>query len=123
MELGNIMFGNSRGIYEVPRGHFEERFNDFLEAIGCDGYGYCKPSDEHKNIRGGIKTSVFEINPYYWGDDEEEMTIHNFIYYTTRYELDWYKYPLRDSYSNKQLAYDEFSEMLDRCEEAYNGNK
>ena len=119
MELGNMIFGNSRGIYGVPRGDFEDAFYEFIDKIHCDEYGfYCK-DDQYKNSRGGITTKIFEINPYYWGNDEYEASRHNFIYSPTNYELDWYKYPLRDAYSNQNLLYEEFKTMLDNCEEYY----
>lgn len=121
MELGNMIFGNSRGAYKVPReDKWEERIEKFFEYFALDWYGY-PVVGRHKpgiriNDRGSITTSKFEINPYYWGDDEEECEKPNFLYYKGNFELRWYKYPLRDSYANKDLTYEQFDEILTDCE-------
>lgn len=124
MELGNLLFGHSHGEFKVPRGfikgtfEWDDRFCLFLEKIGCDDYGYAENKDNPlKNERGGITTPEFEINPYYWGDDETEEDKPNFIFKPTGYEMRWYKYPLRDSYANQELTYKEFNAMLKKCEE------
>lgn len=121
MELGNMIFGHSRGTYEVPReDKWEERIEKFFNHFALDWYGHpavgrYKPGVEI-NDRGGITTAKFEINPYYWGGDDEEAERPNFKYFKSGYELRWYKYPLRDSYANKDLTYDQFDEMLTDCE-------
>lgn len=107
MELGNLLFGNSRGEFKVDRS-FQYFFNACLEDLGFDSYGYylgedkfvfnCK--DEPKSY---YEDDVLMISPYYWGDDEELEEWHNFIYKPMGLEIDWYKYPLRDSYSNQPL--------------------
>lgn len=121
MELGNLIFGNSRGACKVPReDKWEKRIEKFFEYFALDWYGY-PVVGRHKpgiriNDRGSITTSKFEINPYYWGDDEEECAKPNFLYYKGNFELRWYKYPLRDAYANKDLTYEQFDEMLTDCE-------
>lgn len=122
MEIGNLIFGHSRGTYEVPRGHWQDRFCKFLDNIGCDYYGIADDQDNpHVNARGGITTKLFCVNPYYWGDDEREIERPNFIYHPTGYSLMWYKYPLRDSYANHELTYEDFDSMLTDCEVYFNG--
>jgi len=39
----------------------------------------------------------------------------NFHYKPTDYRLKWYKYPLRDSYANKEVTVTEFARMIDHC--------
>jgi len=39
----------------------------------------------------------------------------NFFYKPTGYSLKWYKYPLRDSYANRNLSPEEFEDMIYRC--------
>jgi len=123
MELGNIIFGYSRGQYSVPRGIWEERFYNFLEKINSDNYGYA--NDQHHpnvNSRGGFETTLFTINPYWWGSyDDDEVGKPNFIYHPTGYHLTWYKYPLRDAYANQKMTYKEFDLMLKDCEGCYHG--
>lgn len=114
MELGNLIFGNSRGKYPVERDQWERRFGEFLDNLGCDGYGYYYSPDA--NEREGITTDKFIIRPYYWGESDAEAEKPNFEYLPTGYKLDWYKYPLRDAYANQDITYEEFDEMLKDCE-------
>ena len=123
MEIGNLIFGNSRGTFPVERGKWQELFMKFLEDSGFDTYGYVPQwaSGELKkfqNARGGFENDVFIINPYYWGDDENEMTKPNFIFKEIGYELQWYKYPLRDSYANQDISFAEFEEMIEKCKKS-----
>jgi hypothetical protein len=64
MELGNLIFGNSRGEYPLERGvGFEEELYRLFDVIAKsqgrqsgDSYG-----EEYEN-------DVFSVFPYYWGD-------------------------------------------------------
>lgn len=128
MELGNLLFGHSRGQYKVPRGftenswEWDDRFAAFFLKFQMNQYGYAiNPQYGYRrgvvvNNRGGITTPVFEVNPYYWGEDEAEMDKPNFLYYPTGFELRWYKYPLRDAYANQVLSFQEFGKILNDCE-------
>lgn len=105
MELGNMLFGNSRGEYPVDRAEYQDSFHEFLERINCDGYGFYDGPADIENKRGGITTDIVEINPYWWGDEDdyEECEKPNFWYKPLDIKVDWYKYPVRDSYSNIPL--------------------
>lgn len=120
MELGNMIWGNSRGEFPVSRGKWQTAFIKFLENIGLDSYGYVPlwSSDELKKYQtsnGGFENNIFIINPYYWGEDENEAIKPNFIFKSTGYELKWYKYPLRDAYANAEVDFDTFVNMLNTC--------
>lgn len=118
MELGNLMFGNSRGEYPVERDDWQDVFHEFLEEIGLDGRGYIESKSidkKYETDRGGFENDVFFVNPYYWGDDESIEEEPNFVYKPTGYELQWYKYPMRDSYANKNLTLEEFMDILEKC--------
>jgi hypothetical protein len=39
----------------------------------------------------------------------------NFCHKPSGIEIQWYKYPLRDSYFNKEISLEEFSEIIDGC--------
>ena len=112
-ELGNLLFGNSFGEYRVDRG-LQDIFQLFLTSANFDGYGRFGNMTK-ANARGGFSNKVFEINPYYWGDDEEEAIKANFIYYPDNLEIRWYKYPLRDSYSSKRVSEEYLREVLSAC--------
>lgn len=67
MELGNAVFGNSRGEYPIERGvGWEKQLHRIFDVI-CPG-----------NYRGEeFDNNVFSVFPYYWGDctcgyDEKE---------------------------------------------------
>ena len=79
MELGNLIFGNSRGEVRVPRDSgFEGPWEELCAAVGLNWRGYpesnCKvPGD------WAVENDVFLVNPYDWdaycdcgADDEME---------------------------------------------------
>lgn len=120
MEIGNMIFGNSRGTFAVERGKWQDAFMEFLDSLGFDSYGYVAPYSpdvlkSYQTVCGGFENNVFIIKPYYWGDDDKEKVLPNFVFKPTDYELQWYKYPLRDSYANQDISFAEFEEILRRC--------
>ena len=113
MELGNLMFGNSRGIYHVsPREIYQDIFCDFLKRNGFDYYGY--RDVDHADWE--FETDKFIIRPYYWGEDEDLADLPNFVYKPTGLEISWYKYPMRDAYSNQDVSPEAFKEILEDCD-------
>lgn len=116
MELGNFVFGNSRGEYLVePREVYQDMFYDFLVAIGCDGCAVCDNGDDF------VETEAFIVRPYYWGDDESIAALPNFVYKPTGLEISWYKYPMRDAYSNMDISLEEFYNVLTSCKYSISG--
>jgi len=123
MELGNTVFGNSRGEYPLKRGTgFEAEFERLNNRFEPNGY-----VEEFEN-------DVFTIFPYYWGectcgyedlpDEQQDIRTHtddckllkpNFCFKPTNFQIQWYKYPFRDSYTNQQVALKEFSQIIDAC--------
>ena len=111
MELGNIIFGNSRGLYHVtPREEYQDVFCEFLHANGFDMYGY-KEGYKSREYDNG----TFVIRPYYWGEDEEIAALPNFEFRPAGLQIKWYKYPMRDAYSNLDISVDELKRMLAAC--------
>lgn len=105
-----------------------------LNAIPCDHYGYYEGKKEEQRTKlGGFTCDLFEINPYYWGEcdcgaDENGWEFHeptcslcipNFVYKPINdnepLEIGWYKYPFRDSYANREIAPNEFADILKEC--------
>lgn len=124
MELGNMIFGNSRGEFEIPRhsGYEHELYRLFSVVQGVEYEkvdSYCEP----------FENDIFSLFPYYWGDctcgiNEENDEEHkpdclllkpNFYYKPDGLRIEWYKYPLRDSYSNKKLTMKYFINVIDDC--------
>jgi len=105
MELGNMMFGNSRGEFEFP-----DRKLGYSEAwrvlanvdIEYDGYD----------------NEVFTIRPYYLGEDETQAVLPNFVYKPTGFEIQWYKHAFRDTYMNQDLSESQILYIFKECEES-----
>jgi hypothetical protein len=74
MELGNFLFGNSRGHYSVNRSNQNAFVEDVLYRLGFDGYGIvndeilCKQHGFTENEVGIYNNGVFSIFPYWWAD-------------------------------------------------------
>ena len=107
--------------FEVQRGKMQDLFAEWLYDNGFDGYGYYDNQD-HPNVteRGGFENNVFLINPYYWGEDEEIQCEPNFIFKPKNIQMIWYKYPLRDAYSNKRITWGDMKRILATCRASMN---
>lgn len=115
MELGNLLFGNSRGRYHVePREVYQDAFFAFLDANGWDGHAI--RTDNLVDDPYVFENDVFSIRAYYWGEDEDIAALPNFVYKPTGLEISWYKYPMRDAYSNQDVSLEQFVEILTNCE-------
>ncbi len=122
MELGNMLFGNSRERYPVDRQKTQKLFERFFAKYGLDGYGYPEKGSlfdgamQNKNGDAVIDNECFSIRPYYWGEDEYIAALPNFVFKPGKVEIRWYKYPMRDAYSNIPLDERTVREMLTACE-------
>ena len=117
MEMGNLIFGNSRGKYCVePREDYQDAFCQFLHDNGFDFDG------EYKDGRDEFENETFIVRPYYWGEDEKKAELPNFVYKPTGLEINWYKYPMRDAYSNQDVDLTAFKGILDACSESMKEN-
>lgn len=116
MELGNMLFGNSRGAFAITdRTAFEDAFIKLLDVMGEEDPSYPEPFDN----------DVFSISPYYGGDCEcVEDQEHkkgcpciqpNFVFKPSDFQIQWYKYPFRDSYMNQDYSADMFLFILGVC--------
>ena len=118
-ELGNMIFGNSRGSYPVDREPMQDAFMEaFIDIF--DSYGYLEDEryEDGKTGRGGYENDVFSINPYYWGEDDKIATLPNFVYKPEGIEIEWYKYWFRDAYSNVPLDAEKAREIFGKCRES-----
>lgn len=123
IEMGNLLFGHSRGAFSINREEYEPMFQRFLADAGFDIYGLpCNEATGNHNlfIRNSedsveAENDIFIIRPYYWGEDERIMNLPNFVYKPKGIEIRWYKYALRDAYCSHNLSVKEFEEMLEEC--------
>lgn len=119
MELGNLFFGNSRGEFSVePRRAYQDAFYDFLNKAGFDGYGYAtgdKVKDRISEEDAAFENETFIIRPYYWGENQEIAQRPNFVYKPTNLAMSWYKYPMRDAYSNQDISVNDFQAVCEAC--------
>lgn len=109
-----MISGNSRGEFPIDRKTYSEIFHEFLEKCDFDSYGYNGFYKEEI-----YDDAVFRIRPYYWGDAMDIMELPNFVYKPLGLTINWYKYPLRDSYSNIELDEVDFESILEHCIENY----
>ena len=121
MELGNLIFGHSRGQYHLDdRDRWQDMFWDYF-AHDFDYHMFYIPErgdEAHTTDRGGYENDIFKTNPYYWGDDEDIMEEPNFIYKPTGLEIRWYKYPLRDTFFNQDISFEEGKRIFEHCAES-----
>lgn len=117
MELGNMLFGNSRGDFPIDNRRQYETSLYFLDGINNIDVAY-----------GKFKNDTFEINPYCWcgntfceqcGDNHKP----NFKHYKSGLEIWWYKYPLRDAYMNIDISPNEFKLIIVDCVESLKENE
>lgn len=121
MEIGNMLFGNSRGDYAVSRS-LEGLFVGALKKAGFDAHGFRHgwesdreaqtPYNEHATA-----THHFVIQPYVDDNLDNAVIVPNFLDRVTGLKLRWYKYPLRDSYANYDLTEEMLVPILDRLVE------
>lgn len=64
------------------------------------------------NTGNSFKNDIFEVNAYYWGDDEKESKKPNFK--CGDFEVRWYKY-LGRGMSWTEITHDELNKILDKC--------
>lgn len=116
------------GTHGIPRDWREDMFGQTLDAIGINIYGYRDEEDGRDTawlakyeVDGDcgdglpphyeIRTPLFVIRPFYWGDDDEVYRLPNFEWLPWHLEVSWYKWPLRDARSNLSLTDDDWRDM------------
>jgi len=121
MELGNMAFGNSRGEWPMPRhAGFEEELLRLFDAYAPNR------NDNWREYGVEFENNTFWVSPYFWGDctcdDEHEADCpclrDNFYYKPTGFGIQWYKYPLRDSYASEEIVLEKFRQIITRCIES-----
>lgn len=109
-----MAFGNSRGNHPIARDPWQRVF---YERPGVSGIYY-----EESIPDGWRKVEIADFHyytndrwifmNYYWGRDEMVARLPNFVDLRYGIEIQWYKYPLRDAYSNVPIP-DEWWSIID----------
>ena len=131
MELGNMIFGNSRGEAEIPRTPaWEGPWQELCKTMEINWRGWPEDACRLPQVDGVIDTPVFRVMSYDWnadcdcgadGKDEEEHTDAcrlvqpNFLYKPTGFRINWYKYPFRDSYMTPPIKPAEWRKIVRHC--------
>lgn len=108
MELGNMIFGHSRGRFPVEeRTLYRSLIQPLFDALRCDGYGI-----EYEN-------DVFEMHPYCWCEKDTCLQCtgvqKNFRHKSSGFELAWYKYAMRDAYTDRVIRPPTFIDLIREC--------
>lgn len=128
IELGNLMFGHSRGQYKFPDREIagSDEWVALCAALGVDSYGHAGKDNSFVTECGGYDDGEICVNPYYWGDVEAEAAKPNFLDRKIGLEIRWYKYPFRDAYMNWKMSAEELKKYfgtlaLSRIAKQYRG--
>lgn len=123
MELGNLLFGHSRGAFRVDRASLAcDLLNTLLSELGFDSYGRVDesvarrldaadawpdgltPTDRGVDITDESGRLLLRTRAYWWGDDEDPQAgLANLECPPLGFALSWYKYRMRDAYSSQPL--------------------
>ena len=90
-ELGQMIFGNPTGDYDCP-----DYVITLLEGLlGEIERVYWNRGQEAWERFHDPKIPGITFRPYYWGDDETEASLPNFVVEGVNAEIRWYKHPHR----------------------------
>jgi hypothetical protein len=122
------------GSYPIPhRNSYQNAFSKlfYYEKNGRTEYRF--------DTNGEFENDVFSYFPYYWGDctcgcdeDTNDDATHdaqcllikpNFVHKPSGLEIQWYKYALRDSYTNRGINLDELKKIVSECVKSLKHNK
>ena len=128
--------------YPIYRDSWEALFKEFLNDCGFNDLG--NPVDEKLNEYVSVPkeaeisddefddevenipifdNGVFRIIPFCWESSEGLFELPNFTYYPTKYQIEWYKYPFRDAWANKDIDMIEFVDILRSCKRSLDFKK
>jgi hypothetical protein len=131
MEFGNAAFGHSNGNYEFDGyGIPGSLFSILLCELGLDDYGARLASTLEGNHDDIITITdrgtefhdhdgklLMITRAYWWGDDDDpEESLPNIEIPPLGITLSWYKYPFRDSYTNKPVTKDTIASIRELME-------
>lgn len=125
MEMGNLLFGCSRGEIELDRDLLQDVFWQGLAYVGYDSHGLPMVVSAKLSVTKAslpAHDDLFCVRPYWWGDpDSPKATLPNLEVPSADLKVMWYKYALRDAYANREVTPEEmvriFSDLHDKLVE------
>lgn len=137
MELGNALFGHSRGQFHVERtSELCSLLSDLLTGLGLSSYGHLddmvvermrdarvhydwlKATDRGVDVHDPLSHKLLlRTRAYWWGDgDDPQADLPNLEIPDLDFTLSWYKYAFRDSYTNQALTLRLVNHMFERLQ-------
>jgi hypothetical protein len=119
MELGNLVFGNSRGEFRIPRHEeFEGPWQELCDALKLNWYGFGDEGCLIPETDGVLQNDVFAVRSYDWSDPQcdcgasakmdawHEANEHSPACYNTVYNAKMDAYDAENGYRElEKLAY------------------
>lgn len=126
MELGNLLFGHSRGEYELNRGSAAcDLLGDIGPQCGLDGWSRLDEDVAVRMDEAGFTPDWLVETPrgvdlhhpmtgvllartraYWWdGDDAVQTALPNLEIPALELEIRWYKHAFRDAYANQPFTF------------------
>lgn len=121
LEIGNLLFGNSRGNYLVNRCWVDGKWRELMDLMEADYHAYVKNPKLKKyiNEQGYFKNEKFIIRPYCWDEDDDAKELPNLEVKDAingeTFTVSWYKYPFRDSYMSHDISQEKWNEIMSSC--------
>ena len=111
LELGQALFGNPTGDYDLPEYAGAMWFVIWSEIARV----YSNRTQQPFNIKYGTNPEIpgIEVRAYYWGADPIEATKPNFT--LEGVEIRWYKYVGRGMTCNVQWTPDQWVTWFTKC--------
>jgi hypothetical protein len=106
-EVGQAVFGNPSAKYD-----FDAMPDHYAVEAMLQLLGYFTGVEERY---APISNTVFEMRPYYWGDDEGECDKPNFRHRESGLEIRWYKHIGRGMSVNKHVCPKCFLPIFAEC--------
>lgn len=106
MELGQAIFGNPTGDYEIS-----DLGKACLHAVLDEiGRVFWNREQREWNCSDDPRIPGIEFRPYYWGDDEQEAALPNLSF--AGVEIRWYKHPGRGTTANQAMSPNDWAAWL-----------
>ena len=90
-KMKTVISNQAKEQYEIDKIKWEDVFTRFFIVSDI-------------NVVSSYSTDEFVFTPYYWGDNEKNATKPKIYVNKLDLSITWYKYPMKDAYSNKEIS-------------------